>query len=491
MKPVRYIIALLFAVAFFVFVYNSGYGYDAIEYIVIGNSLLDGFSVFEFSPSKSPGIYYVVAGFLKWLPDSGHLEISALITIILLIILAATYGIVRASHGPDAAFASAALLALSACFMEMNFLETEGFVFLFALPALPFLRDGLRKDSLIRFALAGFCIGAAAFFKSVALFYLPGATVFVLGWGLLRMRASLSKMIRSCIAMWGGTLAALLLPAIFYLARGEFGPYLHWTYVFPVLHYEPDTLYLSKLAIKLSWFWTLLVLSLLLSLHPRVRAAFVMSLYPTASLAMGLTALFPPLKNQASHYVFPAAGFLCIFMALTWSAFAEAHPNSRRVLPAALAAFAILALGSVYFYRPTVLRRLFRLRDYREETALAERLQMLVRPDERMLCMSHPLPYWLARRYPAIPTVNLHVQFVHLIRNNPSLLMDALNNPALVLVEFDPQYFSFRAPSLKNDPWALDLHRAFAAALAARFHRVEIPESRFTFWVRRPPRDLL
>jgi len=53
---------LLFVVAlFYVFTYNSGYGYDALEYLVIGRSIAHGRPFYSLIPSKSPGIYYLIS----------------------------------------------------------------------------------------------------------------------------------------------------------------------------------------------------------------------------------------------------------------------------------------------------------------------------------------------------------------------------------------------------------------------------------------------
>ena len=485
MKASIFILALVFALVFFIFTYNSGYGYDAIEYLVVGRSLLDGYSVFAFSPSKSPGIFYVVAAFLKLFPDADHLEISALVTVLLLIILAATYMVVRVSHGVRAAFLSSALVAMSAMFMEMNFLETEGFVFLLALPALPSLRNGLRTGSPLWFFAAGLLIGAGAFFKSVALFYLIGAAGFVILWQYRRGSKTRSVILNSLVALGAGAAVAVFAPALYYARHGETWFYFYWSYVFPFLHYGRDTLYLGKLLVKLSWFWLVLAISLLLALHPRVRAAFSMSVYPTASLMLGLAALLPLLKNQASHYVFPAAGFLSIFIGMTYTAFAEIYPRGRRSL-SVLLIFGILMAGvSIALYRPSALRRLGTLRDYTQETELARRLQILVPEGRTMLCMSHPLPYWLARRYPAIPTVNLHVHFAHRLRQNPRLLTEALADPNLALVEFDPHWNPIRAPSIKNAPQTQVMLDDFAAALNQHFAPLQIEGAPFLFWTRR------
>jgi hypothetical protein len=476
--------AVLFAAAFFVFTYNSGYGYDAVEYLVVGRSLLDGYSVFAFSPSKSPGIFYVIAAFLRAFPQAGHVEVSALITVILFVVLGCLYFLVWASHGRGAACLSAALCAAAACFMEMNFLETEGFVVLLSLSALPALRNGVRSGSVFWIALAGLCIGAAAFFKSVALFYLLGAMAFVLLWNVLQPSYSWPTTLKLVAALWGGALAAVVAPAAYYGPRAEAKAYFFWSYVYPALHYPSDTVYAAKLWTKLGWFWAALAASVLTVGHPRVRSALRMTAYPAASLALGLSALFPLLKNQASHYVFPAAAFLSIFMGIAWAALAAAYPRSRAVFYVLGLTAAFLAAGSIWAYRPFAFRRLLTLRDYRDEAVLARHLQMLVPEEHTMLCLSHPLPYWLAHRYPPVPATATHVHFAHLLESNRSLLTDALDDPLLSVVEFDPGWTKLRAPQLQTAQAHEEILKPFAEKLQHLYQPIEIPGSKFRFWVR-------
>ena len=43
---------------FYLFTYNSGYGYDGLEYLVIARAISRGAQLYSFMPSKSPGVYF-------------------------------------------------------------------------------------------------------------------------------------------------------------------------------------------------------------------------------------------------------------------------------------------------------------------------------------------------------------------------------------------------------------------------------------------------
>ncbi|WP_232325933.1 hypothetical protein [Spirosoma montaniterrae] len=47
----------LFGAIFFLFSYNSGYGYDAYEYLIIARTLDQGYQLYDFIPSKSYLLY--------------------------------------------------------------------------------------------------------------------------------------------------------------------------------------------------------------------------------------------------------------------------------------------------------------------------------------------------------------------------------------------------------------------------------------------------
>lgn len=467
---------------FYLYTYNSGYGWDALEYMIIGRSLLDGYGVFDFSPSKSPGIFYVVAGFLRAWPDAGPGAFSLLITLIFAAIVAGTYRVIGRTHGPTAATIGAAVVAASCFFMEMNFLETEAFVFLLALPALPALRNGMRTGRLLHFALAGWWIGCACFFKIVAIFYIAGAAIFIAAWNLLKARAPFSDTVKHVATLGIGVL--LCSPLVAYAFAGQAKEYLHWTYAFPLLHYPADTIFLSKLYTKLAWFFLLLLLCGVLALNRRIRAVLQMSCYPGIALAMGLTALYALTKNQASHYVFPAAGFLSIFMGIVLGAAMSANPAMKRVGVAMLCVAAVAVPVSAALYRPAAIKRFLHVRDYSEDARAGERIRSFVRKDQHALFFGHMKLYWSARRYPNIPYIAHHVQFTDALRSDPDMLTRALEDRSLVLVEYDPQAPGIRDPRFFEDANLVQALRAFEDNLRRSFRPVDLGIPGYRFWLR-------
>jgi hypothetical protein len=92
---------------FFLFSYNSGYGYDALEYLVIGRLLGQGMSLYDFMPSKSFGIYYLV----KWLTTAGmplgHLTLSLVIMVIFALCVSSVWFVVNRLSSARAALVAA------------------------------------------------------------------------------------------------------------------------------------------------------------------------------------------------------------------------------------------------------------------------------------------------------------------------------------------------------------------------------------------------
>lgn len=476
-------IFILLCAAFLLYSYNSGYGYDAVEYLVIGRSLLDGYDLFHFSPSKSPGIFYLVAGFLYLWPDAGHVAISVLITSIFAAVVAFTFLFVGRTHGRTAAVISAAIVAASCFFMEMNFLETEALVFLCALPALPALRSGLRTRRLYPFLLAGCWIGCAIFFKTVGLFYAVGAAAFIAFWNRFKNRLPFSATVSQVLACGAGIV--MCAPILLYAFTGQLRDYVHWTYIFPLMHYPSDTFFLGKLYTKLGWFFLLLLLTFALSFHRRVRSVLQMSCYPGIALTLGLAALLALFKNQASHYVFPAAGFLAIFMGIVISAAFSASPFMKRSAASFLVLAALAVPASVALYRPSALKRFIKIADYSAESEAGMRIREIVGENDRALFFSHPVLYWASHRYPNIPYINFHVHFSQGLRSDPDMLRRALEDPALVLVEFDPGYPQIRDPRFLDDPQLAGALGEFTEQLRATFEPVDIGVPKHRFWRRK------
>src|ERR1051325_3860529 len=115
---------LLLAVVFYVYAYNSGYGYDACEYWRIGRSLLDGVRISTFILSKGWAMYAATGMALAVLP-ANHAWVSLIVVVWFVAAVSATWWVGHKLFGPAAGAVSALLVAASGFFMEMNFLEPE------------------------------------------------------------------------------------------------------------------------------------------------------------------------------------------------------------------------------------------------------------------------------------------------------------------------------------------------------------------------------
>ena len=114
--------------AFGLFAYNSGYGYDQLEYLVIGRAWARGIPFYTYIPSKSFGIFALVAVLSRLGVGFGHASLALVIAGVFASVIGGTYLVVKATSDDRAAVVGLALVAASAAFMEMNFLQPEAFV---------------------------------------------------------------------------------------------------------------------------------------------------------------------------------------------------------------------------------------------------------------------------------------------------------------------------------------------------------------------------
>src|SRR6266498_1174472 len=204
----------------YVFTYNSGYGYDAVEYLVISRALAHGQRFYSLIPSKSPGIYYVVAAVLRGGLPANHYAVSALITMFFAATLVGTWVAVRRILGYRIAFISTLLVAACAAFMELNFLEPEGAVYLSGLAAFVLVLQSLRTAKLLPLFAAGFFLAVGFQFKAVAAFYLLGICCFFLFKQLRHQHVEFSKLMCLGSVLAAGFFMGGSIPLLFFAATG-------------------------------------------------------------------------------------------------------------------------------------------------------------------------------------------------------------------------------------------------------------------------------
>jgi hypothetical protein len=477
-------VLVLSALPFALYAYNSGYGYDQLEYLIIGRSLVDGFAFYDLVPSKSPGVYLLTALLMKCGLSLGHGELAAVIALVYLAMVAATFAVARRLwDGPTAAVGTS-LVAAGAWFMELNFLQPTGFVYLFGLLAYACCLQAIERAPFARrwWFACGALVAIGMQFKSVAAFY--GVAAFLLVVATSRR----SSLLWNAGALLLGAIAPTLAVLAYFWITGRAGDFWTWTIIFPLFKYPSNTVFLSKLYTKLLVFVVVFAAALIGSCMPRYRRVIWHELPTCAAFVFGAVSLAALLKTQASHYCFPAAAFLSLFSArvITRAAADVVGRKNKLLLVGAGAAAVILTGVSVALYRPDALLRLTALRTFQEEHALVEYIDKHTTAAQRILVFSgSTFAYWVSHRYPILPLVNTDVQSTYYFELHDQALIRALEDPALRLVEFDSEHQTFDDPAFLDSTRVQIQISQFRTALAQAFVVDRSAPPGLTFWIRK------
>ena len=362
-------ILAVFCPLFFLFTYNSGYGYDAYEYLIIARTLDEGYKLYDFIPSKSYLLYSSTSLLLNLLGGYNHASVSALITLLAAGVLASAWRAAR-FFGERTALLAAGLTAVSCFFMEMNFLEPESWIAIFGLNAFAIAvrNNGQQRW---RWLAVGLLLGIAMCFKSVAAFYVVGFGAYILAlW--LTGRLTFWPMVGRGMLVLAGFAVPLLLSALYFYTTNRLDAHLEWTYIYPFGGYPSHTLFLAKFLIKVSWLLLLLLLSGVLLVQRPYRTIYQKTPALWLALLLAVFACVPMLKTQASHYFFQAAVFFALhlaFMADQWLTHQQARHQHLpyRLLLMGGGGVGLLLLISLLLYRPSTINRFFTLADYSNE----------------------------------------------------------------------------------------------------------------------------
>ncbi len=487
LRPQRFttlilILALLTALPFGWFAYNSGFGYDALEYLIIGRSLHDGFHLYDFVPSKSPGIYLVVAGLIGTGLDFGHAQLATTIAAIYAATVFFTFRALKKVADAWTAAIGCLLVALCAWFMELGFLQPTAFIYLFGLAGyLQCVRALDTQGRVQSWFWCGFWIAIAMQFKTVAAFYGAAALVALLLWSNRKNRL---------VAMaWlaAGALLPTLAVWIFFAVTGRGADYLQWTFLFPLFEYPANTDYIAKLYTKLLFFVVLFVVTTLYSLHPAIRARIWQSNSMRTAFLFGAFSTAALLKTQASHYFYPAATFLCFVSARVLALAFETTLAKNPWRALTFAAVATVLLGaSVWLYQPAAVARLFTLRDYAHEERLRDYVERYTKPSERIIAIRNSTAvYWLTHRYPNIPLISMDVQSTRYLELHGGIFDAALKDPNLACVGIEPSKPEFEDARLLQSPLARKQMDSLTRGVEQDFVRMPQPPPDFVFWCRK------
>ncbi|MBD2755579.1 ArnT family glycosyltransferase [Spirosoma validum] len=484
----RFLIFLaFFCPVFFLFAYNSGYGYDAYEYLIIARSLDRGHELYDFIPTKSYLLYSSTNVLLDLLGGYNHVSVSALITLLAGGVLVSTYCAGRL-FSERAALIAVALNAVCCCFMEMNFLEPESWIAIFGLNAFTLVVARLNGP-WCRWLGAGILLGLAMCFKSVAAFYVAGFGAFI---GLLWLTGRLTfwpMVVRGMLVLLGFAIPLLLSAAYFY-ATDRLDQHLEWTYIYPFGGYPSHTLFLTKFLIKLGWLLLLLLVSFVLVVQRPYRDIYLRTPALWLALILAAFASIAMLKTQASHYFFPAAVFLSLHLGFLADQWLKNQLPERQGIPRRLVMGGVLAgllmVVSLLLYRPNAAKRLVSVANYEGEKGAGDFIRRLAGPNGKVLLIDNAMMlYYLSDREPNVPFIHTEMQTTHYVKSHPDTYGKALADTNLKLVIFGNRSNIIDDSTTVKQPanaYALQQLRT-----GLKQHFVPVTDSGFgmTYWVRK------
>ena len=480
--------SILLAPLLFLFSHNSNYGYDDLEYLLIGRALHQGVGFYTYGPTKSPALYYLIAGLMNLGVEFRHVSLSLAITALNLATAWCCFFIFRKWSGGWIALAVAGLSLLAGQFMEMNYLEPEPFVVITGLLAWHFLNNFLAAERKRDLLLAGLFIGLGILFKTVAGFYGLAAALAVI-W---RMKSRPALDIAAALGLLtAASVFPVALTAAAFGMSGRLWPFFEFTFVFPLLRISATIEYLPKLYTKLLWVNLLILAALGLLFSHRARAITLSRPPIYLALLFGLSAAIALLKNQASHYEFPALPFFLFFAASLATQLFSVKQASRHAIFVSVAVVGALAL-SLGIYRPTAIARLFSLRNFEPVERRQEDIVARLSPPGSYILMTTPTrtiwTYWITGRYPPPPFMAMDVKTIWTMRHQPDDFFHVLENGKLALVEF--RLSQLDRPKLEDPfgeaPGDKELMVRFHDILVRDFNlALELP-NRQTYWVRKP-----
>lgn len=476
---------------FFLFSYNSGYGHDALQYLVFSRSILDGIPFFTFIPSKSVGFYYFISFCLKFFPHN-HWGVAGMTTLIYVLFISGTFFVVKKMFDIKTAILSILLVSLCAGFMEMNYLEPEGFVYFFALLALLSMSRALKTNRVRDWVMVGIWTALGCEFKIVAGFYGAGAVIFLLFYACFQNRNfGIKNVLISVGSICFGfvSLFALLHVPSHFLGIGDLNQVLKWTYQFHLFEYPAQPYWAGKLWTKLLWFWLLLAFAVTVSSRRQIRKTVYSETEISILIFLAVFSLLSLFRTQASHYVFPAAGFLSIYVSrVLFLAAKQSDAGQRRTLFKTAILLALIGIpASLYLYPSDFIMRITTIKKFSRERETGEKIQAVVPKGNHVLFFKNPaFLYWISERYPEIAAPYFDDRAIALLKKNPNLYSEALSDPRLSLVEFDREDLGFIDGSFlrfvsHQSGWIDEFERI----LKEKFSPIDLGMEGYSFWIRK------
>ena len=426
-------ILIAITLIFGLFAYNSDFGYDALEYLVIGRSFNDGYEMYDFIPSKSWLWYVFVQRSINALGgDFTHQQVTLLITLLFAGIGISTFYVINQLTKQLKTAFIATLLTLICCFfMEMNFLEPEAPIAILAVWSLLFL----SKNSNIGWFIAGILFGIAMCFKSIAMFYVAGAGLYLLYECFVIKKSNFWQITQKGTLLVLGFSIPLGLSLLYFYSLNRLDQHVYWSYIYPFGSYPAHTIFLKKLLLKTFWFILLAIISIVLALK-NWKLFFTNTTF-TLSLFLGLLSLTSLLKSQASHYSYPAAPFFSVVIAIVYSHYSEKYEDKLAKFYFLLGSLILSVLIITSITRPEVVKRLFHIDDFAIDKTYKRTVNRYLKKGDKALMIDFgSLFYFHSHAYPNVPFINTEMQTSDYIKKNTDVYQKSLQDTSLKLVIF-------------------------------------------------------
>lgn len=233
------------AAVFVLFAFNSGYGYDQLEYLAIAREMAGGRSLYEFAPSKSPGIYVLLECLMRAGMGQTRFAVASLIGILVGLLAVMTWwAAARVLDRWRAGFCSLLVFPLAAS-SELNFLQPTVFVGASGLLAYALVHRTAHQHWVLHCCIAGAGIGLRILFKAVAGFY-GVACVWWLLWLVWTRQLALRRAILAATSMALGLFMVLGIVAAWYAGKSEFEAAVYWTIDFLSWRTRPVLIFLKS-----------------------------------------------------------------------------------------------------------------------------------------------------------------------------------------------------------------------------------------------------
>ncbi len=436
---------------------NSGWGYDSMLYLVIGDDWRRGILPFTNHVEVKPVGMFLLDRIILSVSRSPYWVNAVVLAIDLTFVAVVVQCFSQWLTRTERMVLAVSLLSLG-FLTEMGYLLTDQPMTIFAVLGFRMLfPSAFEKQPLVKGKLlGGVAFGLAFLFKAAAGFYVVAGCVAMAvkpnrKWSGLRH--TVVPWVRDCFLIGIGVATPFALAAIWAQQHGILQRMMFLTIWVPLFRFpsHPDFLwpFLGKLGPFLA-LWLAAVIYWFVSpgfLDPERRTwqrwLLIFSIFSSGQL----------LKNQGSHYLIASLPFMTAFIVSVGSPVIQRIPH--RFAPVITACVLAAACLFVFAFRAKILIKVH-APDFRVERRLAETLVSLTRPGEQALFIngvtkSSVYAYWLTGLRPPRPWQYLAIDVYSygLADTHQGQLVESLRNSNTALVGFIPD----QPPSYLNWPW--------------------------------------